>query len=634
MPGRDQPGQGILLLSLPFVGIERPALGLSLLKAQLQRAGYRCDVRYLTFDLASFIGTEDYRWVSDDLPYTAFVGDWLFTAALYDADSVRVDRYVDEVLRGEWHLTEADISRLYRIRQYCGVFLSHCLEHIAWSTYKVVGFTSTFTQNIASLALAQQVKAKHPDKVIVVGGGNWEGAMGKALLQRFDFVDFAFSGESDRSFPLFVKDLSRSDLSLKSIPGLTYRLRDGTVVTNTPEIINNLDQLPVPDFDDYFRDLEASPIGSDVAPRLILETSRGCWWGVKSHCTFCGLNGSAMHYRSKTPGRVMAEFDRMDDRYGVREFEMVDNILDMAYFKTLLPALANRNKHYGFFYETKSNLSQQQVRLLASAGVHTIQPGIESLSDRVLKLMRKGTTALQNVQLLKWCRQYGVRVEWNLLYGFPGERAEDYETMLGLLDKITFLDPPSGYGPVRLDRFSPYHSDPEAFNLTDIAPMKAYRFLYPFDSETLSRIAYYFETPDDRDLTLVEATEKVLARIRLWRSGVYHGCLRSTESSDGTLSLVDTRSNWTKQSYQLTGWRAEVYRSCERVRALPKMKTLALSLGVDGKEFDAFISVCNKTGLMALDNERVLALAVGEASEAKAAEYNSVFKAADSIRVA
>ena len=44
-----------------------------------------------------------------------------------------------------------------------------------------------------------------------------------------------------------------------------------------------------------------------------------------------------------------------------------------------------------------------------------IQPGIESLSDHVLKLMRKGTTALQNIQLLKWCREYGVQPEWNLL---------------------------------------------------------------------------------------------------------------------------------------------------------------------------------------------------------------------------
>jgi len=60
----------------------------------------------------------------------------------------------------------------------------------------------------------------------------------------------------------------------------------------------------------------------------------------KSHCTFCGLNGTGMKHRSKSPERVLAELSQLSGRYGIRSFQFVDNILDMSYFKTVLPKLA------------------------------------------------------------------------------------------------------------------------------------------------------------------------------------------------------------------------------------------------------------------------------------------------------
>ena len=112
----------------------------------------------------------------------------------------------------------------------------------------------------------------------------------------------------------------------------------------------------------------------------------------------------------------------------------VDNILDMRYFRDVLPQLRERQLGLTLFYETKANLTKEQVKLLRDAGVLAIQPGVESLSTHVLQLMRKGVTALQNIQLLKWCRQYGVTVAWNLLYGFPGETAADYAA-IGQIDR-------------------------------------------------------------------------------------------------------------------------------------------------------------------------------------------------------
>ena len=130
----------------------------------------------------------------------------------------------------------------------------------------------------------------------------------------------------------------------------------------------------------------------------------------------------------------------------------VDNILDMRYFRDVLPRLRDRPLGLTLFYETKANLTKAQVQLLRDAGVLAIQPGVESLSSHVLQLMRKGVTALQNIQLLKWCSQYQVTAAWNLLYGFPGETVEDYEALAGTLDALWHLPPPHAVGAVRMDR--------------------------------------------------------------------------------------------------------------------------------------------------------------------------------------
>src|SRR5262245_60292495 len=219
----------VLLVSLPFGALERPALGLSLLKARLTELGYQCDIRYLTFPFAEFIGFDDYQWVSFDLPSTAFAGDWTFTAALYGERPEEDSRYVREVLQDTWRLDPAAIGRLLRIKALSRPFLDYCMEAVPWAEYALVGFTSTFEQNIASLALAQRVKAIHPKVAIAFGGANWEGEMGMELHRRFPFVDYVCSGESEISFPALVGRVLASGVTDDPIPGVLSRVRGSSV---------------------------------------------------------------------------------------------------------------------------------------------------------------------------------------------------------------------------------------------------------------------------------------------------------------------------------------------------------------------------------------------------------------------
>ena len=199
--------------------------------------------------------------------------------------------------------------------------------------------------------------------------------------------------------------------------------------------------------------------------------------------------------------------------------------------------------------------------------MHRVQPGIESLSDHVLKLMRKGTTALRNIQLLKWGRQYNVTVEWNILYGFPGETREDYSAMLALLPSIRFLNPPSACGPIRIDRFSPYYNSPAEFGLLNVRPIAPYKYLYPFDDESLQRIAYYFDYDYTPGADPTGYASEVIKYAEAWRRNPEGGALFFDYRADGSLLLVDARSDALLPELLLSGLEKAAYEHCDELRS-------------------------------------------------------------------
>lgn len=605
----------ILLLSMPFGAMERPALGLSLLKARLTRDGIACDVRYPSLTFADLLGAEEYQWISSTLPYIAFSGDWCFAEALHGPRPEADAGYLTKVLQETWHLGAKDIARVKAVRAMAGKFLDHCMGCIPWKEYVAVGFTSTFEQNLASLALAKRLKAAHPQIANVFGGANWEGEMGEELHRQFGFVDYVCPGEADESFPVLAALLLAGAAKSAALPaGIVYRKGGRSLSTGRSIPVRDMDTLPMPDFSDYFREWSESSAALTAVPMILIETSRGCWWGDKSHCTFCGLNGATLAYRSKSGARALEEMRFLSDRWQTDRIEMVDNILNMRYFSDLLPALAADGRPWEIFYEVKANLSRAQVASLRAAGVARIQPGIESLSDHVLKLIRKGTCGLRNVQLLKWCREYGIGVDWNILYGVPGETREDYDEMLAMFPAIEFLDPPVACGPIRMDRFSPYFEKPEEFGLINVRPMKPYAFLYPFPQECLMRIAYHFDFDYRPGEAPAGYADDVIRSAEEWRQKEERGLLWSVRQPDGSLLLCDSRPGAALHEVKLSGCEAAAYEFCDAFHSFAAI-VQHLREGWPGVEITeegvrAFLESLAANRLMVTDGPNWLSLAV------------------------
>ena len=177
--------------------------------------------------------------------------------------------------------------------------------------------------------------------MVVFGGANCEGPMGRALLANFAVVDVVVSGEGEIPFVEIVDRVDRG-VTLDGCPGAITR-RDLAPLSvrgdDHPHPIA-MDELPIPDFADFFEQWSALNALSDRAPRLLFESARGCWWGEIRHCTFCGLNGETMSFRSKSADRAVAELCELASRHPGLAIYAVDNIIDRGYFDTFLPRLA------------------------------------------------------------------------------------------------------------------------------------------------------------------------------------------------------------------------------------------------------------------------------------------------------
>ena len=309
----------------------------------------------------------------------------------------------------------------------------------------LVGLTSVFQQHVAALAVARRLKARRPSLPVILGGANCDGSMGIETARRFPFLDGVVSGEADLIFAELVERAIQGQ-PLAGIAGLITPedAASGRTSFALAPRVERMDDLPVPTYDGFFADWEAANVAWPISAKVPLETSRGCWWGEKHHCTFCGLNVKSMAFRSKSAARVLDELEAIVARYPNRPVMVVDNILDMRYFQDLLPALAARRLPVTLFFEVKANLRKDQLRLMHDAGIRDIQPGVESLSRPVLDLMRKGVTPLQNIQLLKWCAELGVSTHWNWLWGFPGEPMEEYTRLASVIPMLSHLPPPQG----------------------------------------------------------------------------------------------------------------------------------------------------------------------------------------------
>lgn len=606
----------VTLVTMPFASSRRPSLQLGLLKGLAERAGWKARTLHLNLDFAALVGRESYELLCQHRGVQ--VSDWIFASAAFgesapDPHGLLVESLSAVVLEEFVRLGVAKPRQwLMRLRDtLVPAYLAAATQAVLATGAQVVGFTSTFQQNTASMALARHLKAVRPDLCTLFGGANFDDVMGLEFVRAVPCIDYAVIGEGDESFPEFLQQFAQHGHG-RGVAGVAWRDEVGQVQHQARSApFEALDGLPIPDYAEYFERAQRLGLlapGGQQAVDLPLEGARGCWWGQKHHCIFCGLNAGTMKFRAKSPARFLDEIKTLSRRHQSFHIEAVDNIIDMSYFKTLLPEIEQLRSSWNFFFEVKSNLGPEQLAQLARAGVMRIQPGIESLSSPILQTMRKGVRGIQNVNLLRWSVHYGIMVSWNFLWGFPNETQAQYDAQQRLMAQLTHLQPPDGEGRLWMERFSPLYTQRELMGVRDIRPSASYRQVYPPEVD-LERVAYFFDYAMDGALP-DSAFDGITAQLQAWRSAWREQTRPTLRSfhAPGHLRLEDRRSSQTEGAYAFEGELADIYMGFFD-RPTP-LSTVAHRLDLPLAQVTEAVAQFEVHGLMMVEDRSALCLAL------------------------
>jgi ribosomal peptide maturation radical SAM protein 1 len=356
----------------------------------------------------------------------------------------------------------------------------------------------------------------------------------------------------------------------------------------------DLDAMPIPSFERFIG--AAEPFDPQGEFALAFESSRGCWWGERSHCKFCGINGTSIHHVAKSTARAVEQIRTLWERHR-RSLVAMDTILPISIMDDLLRELERYEDRPKLFYELKTTVTENQVAALARTRVQA-QPGIESLSTHLLRLMGKGGRTIRNLAFLKWCREWGLPIDWNLLFAIPGESVDDYTQQMALFSRIVHFPPPGRVVPVALPRFSPYFDDFKRYGWSSLAPRPEYPIMHPhLSSDEVERIAYVFRGTAGPDSSAYETSLK--QAVDDWQT-------RNTQGDglflDKTAGLV-RNENGKGFAYKMTPLLGRVLECTHRVTSLHRvLETAHCEV--------AFLEQMVKLGLLYIEGDKALNLSV------------------------
>lgn len=651
----------ILLVFMPFGPLEWPSPALGQLVAGCRKHGLSAEATYPAMGFARQMGMPTYNTLSGLIYTDSLIQEWLFAEAAFgertppghslidelfpDSSSIqRVQDFVNDMPPETRKKYDADLElfldadgnfsskRFFDLRKLATEFTRRTAAAIVEKRPAVVGCTTTFLQYNASIGLLREIRRLAPDIVTVLGGGQCEGTMGPVTIEQCPWVDYVVSGEADTTFPTLCQDIIHNGQSVGELPvgvlaGQNTKLDQDLPGKVVPALLDSMDGLPMPAYDSYYRELKTYGIDLPFEPPIVMECSRGCWKGMRQHCAFCGLQGERMAYRAKNPEKVLAEMRTLSERYNSRSFLMTDSILNNSYFSTLLEQLTEEPQPYSIFYEIISTLGEEKVRKLARAGILHVQPGIESLNDHLLKCLNKGNRTINSIAFLKFCEEQGMRVVWNILYQIPGEEDADYEAMNELVPLIRHLPPPRTTR-VRFDRFSDYHNRQDVYDI-QLKPLHRYKYVYPFDDETLNRFALFFQSDggfrsgqeiSPAQWRVIRSTDRWRRQYPGYEADALKPRLELQDLDDGRMIITDTRDCSNREQHELSSLQAAVYRAC---RAPTRLDHLVKNSGFDQDEVQEILDDLKSRSLLLNIGQHYLALATDAAITKEARAYRA-----------
>lgn len=349
------------------------------------------------------------------------------------------------------------------------------------NSFKVIGISVPFTSQLFyALVIGRELKKMLPNSFIVLGGPQIS-LFWKVLVAYEPFrkaFDALIYGMGELALENLIQALEQGN-SLRDIPNLITVDSDGFIQVNREKNLDEMEQIPMPDFSDL-------PLDKYIFAKLPYQMSRGCYWGK---CAFCSYreNHSSM---TKATEKVAEELRELEKRYDRHIFQFIDDAISPPILTDLAKVII-RNKikiRYDAYLRLDRGFTSDICKLLAESGLKNVLFGFESANQRMLNLMRKGNTPENMLQVLKNMKNAGIQSILSCLIGFPTETKEE------AWESIRFLkENREWYYWVYIVHFgliSDMCRDSELYGLYDIE----YNNLIRYDDSGFTALGYPYKT--------------------------------------------------------------------------------------------------------------------------------------------
>ncbi len=590
----------VTLVSMPWAIFNRPSIQLGCLKGFLSSRPERITVRachpYLR--VAEAMGSDTYHAISE----SNWAGEALYSGLLFPDHAEEAEKLFRREMAGRSCPDFAELTAVLEQE------MTRWLDEQDLHGTDLLGFSVCFSQLLASLYAAQAVKGRYPDLAIVFGGSTCTAELGRSLLQAFSGIDFIVTGEGEQPLYELTRFLAgRGPFPAHSVLGwededTATAETDATVRASE---IRDLNTLPYPNFDDYFRELQE--ISLPFIPVLPLEFSRGCWW---NRCAFCNLNLQWHRYRFKNHARMLAELVHMLQRHQCLDFTFTDNALPLREAERFFLDMAAFARDIHFFAEIRALKRLGTWQTFRNGGLRSVQVGIEALSDSLLTRMNKGVSVMENVAAMKFAQAAGMDLDGNLILEFPGSTEEEVRETLAVLAMVLPYRPLKAAG-FFLGHGSPVCCRPGDYGISATFHHPANRRLFP--AEILGRLDLLIKSyRGDRGLQ-ARRWQPVRRQLRAWQEfhrGRKDPSLPPLSYRDGGDFLIIRQEvpAGPVLHHRLRGLSRKIYLACEE--PVSKKKLLHLFNRVKEEQLNDFLAGLRNKRLLFTDDTSCLALAV------------------------
>lgn len=607
--------RNIALISTPWPLYSRPSIQLGSLKSFLHArvSDLKIDAFHFYLSVAEAIGYRLYHEISE----RSWLAESVYAALLYPARIKEIETLFRKEAPPKTKLREIEFQTLTnRIKAATDAFIGSQ----DWQAYGMLGFTISLCQLTSALYVIKRIKRKLPNLLIVVGGALTPGIAAPGILKHFPDVDVVVNGEGELPLYQIIDHLRQapSNLDLSNIQGVFTRF-NGTEQPGEISFaqLNTLDELTAPDYDDYFKLLKTFDARMYFFPTLPVETSRGCWWkrtagsSKVTGCAFCNLNLQWDGYRSKPASQVATEIDYLTSRYQTLSVAIMDNVLPKKEAGNIFKQISKLDKDLRLFGEVRASTPWKELKAMRDCGMREVQIGIEALSSRLLKKLHKGTSAIQNLEIMKNCEALGIRNISNLILQFPGSDEEDVAETLKVLE---FAMP---FHPLKAVSFwlglkSPVWQHPKKFGVQAVFNHPNWSFLFPEEIyQTLPLMIQAYRG----DLTYQKKIWKpVKKKISDWQkqyAEIQKGSGVSTILSfrDGGDFMIIRQKRFRSEPavHRLVGASREIYLFCQKHRSIKTIFSAFPDLSQDA--IANFLSMMVDKKLMFAEKNKYLSLA-------------------------